>query len=195
MVGRNEEHAGCKCPIGYEGTYCQFVVGSRPSDWTLSDSMHPALINAYGSSSSNGMGAGGIIGMVLGVCVGVVLLFGILAGYLYCGSLGSVIRRRDGKEMAATAASSNDEDDITTQQQTGVVLGGRRTSTTSPQNASFVGGKSVYKKKTSTGHFVTADTLEADGAVLTEALDDLQSTSMDEVDLADDAPVANGQMA
>ena len=151
MVGRNEEHAGCKCPIGYEGTYCQFVVGSRPSDWTLSDSMHPALINAYGSSS-NGMGAGGIIGMVLGVSVGVVLLFGILAGYLYCGSLGSVIRRRDGKEMAATAASSNDEDD-NIQQQTGVVLGGRRTSTTSPQNASFVGGKSVYKKKTSTGHF------------------------------------------
>ena len=126
--------------------------------------------------------------------VGVVLLFGILAGYLYCGSLGSVIRR-DGKEMAATAASSNDEDDIQ-QQQTGVVLGGRRTSTAkSPQNASFVGGRSVYKKKTSTGQFVTADTLEADGGVLQDALDDMQSTSMDEVDLADDAPVANGQMA
>ena len=98
--------------------------------------------------------------------------------------------------MAATAASSNDEDDIQQQQQTGVVLGGRRTSTAkSPQNASFVGGKSVYKKKTSTGQFVTADTLEADGAVLKDALDDMQSTSMDEVDLADDAPVANGQMA
>ena len=152
MVGRNEAHAGCKCPIRYQGTYCHLVVVSRPRDWTLSDSMHPALINAYGSSTSNGMGAGGIIGMVLGVSVGVVLLFGILAGYLYCGSLGSVIRRRDGKEMAATAASSNDEDD-NIQQQTGVVLGGRRTSTTSPQNASFVGGKSVYKKKTSTGHF------------------------------------------
>jgi len=44
-VGKKEKHAGCKCP-GYEGEFCQFVEGSVPSDWTLDNYMHPAIISA-----------------------------------------------------------------------------------------------------------------------------------------------------
>ncbi|KAL3822700.1 hypothetical protein ACHAXA_009582, partial [Cyclostephanos tholiformis] len=58
----------------------------------------------------------------------------------------------------------------------------------SPQNAEFIGGKSVYNKRTTSGGFslsgpfvATSDALDADGGVLMEA--------MDEVDLNDDASV------
>lgn len=182
-VGRKEEHAGCKCPPGYEGHYCQFVEGSMPSDWTLTDYVHPSLVHTYPSSS--GIGAGGIAGIVIGSAAGLLVIVGVLAGYLWCGSLGTKLRR-DGKEA--------DTGDRTFQGE-----GGRSGSATSPQNAQFIGGKSVYKKKTSTGNFVTPDTLEADGGVLRAALgeggagdaaagadvDVDNATSMEDVDLAE----------
>lgn len=198
MIGRNEEHAGCKCPVGYEGNYCQFVRGSMPSDWELSDFMHPALLKPYSTYGSNELGAGGIVGIVFGTVLGAALLVGILAGYLYMGNPNSMFSRY-GKDIK-TAASSGDEDDPPRNGS----LGGRQSSIkmNKKNNSAFIGGKSVYKKnKNSTGHFVTSDTLEADGAVLHDAMaaatmqadengdediDNTNSGSMDEVDLDGD---------
>ena len=73
--------------------------------------------------------------------------------------------------------------------------GAGASSVASPQNADFIGGKSVYKKRAvsggSTGPFVaTVEALDADGGVLMEALDDVdQVPSMEEVDLDDDPNV------
>ena len=208
IVGRKDAHAGCKCPAGYEGSYCQFVRGSQPSDWELTDYMHPSLINAYDApSSSNKMSAGAIAGITIGTLFGFFVMFGMLALFLYCGSRGPFLTRY-GKDLK-TAASSGDEDDPVPNNSSGVVLGGRRSSTA--KTSEFVAGKSVYKRKSNTtGHFVTADTLEADGAVLTDALDfkdahefpdalgddqGLNSTSMDEVDLDDDGEGGSGTLA
>lgn len=184
MVGRREEHEGCKCPAGYEGHFCQFVRGSRPTDWALTDYMHPALVNAYGGAQTGGTNMNGVI---IGTVVGVVVLTCIVLLYLACAfdDLSSRLRRNQKESDTGSQQSSNNNGD------SGVVLGGRRTSA-SPRNASFVGGKSVYKKKTSTGHFVTADSLEADGGVLQDALEDHNGPSMEEVDL-DDKPT--GEMA
>ncbi|KAL9189243.1 hypothetical protein ACHAXT_011733 [Thalassiosira profunda] len=184
MVGRGEEHAGCKCPPGYAGAFCQFIEGSVPSDWNLGSFMHPQLINAYGNAGG-GMEQGGVLGIVIGAAVAFVLLVAILVGYVYSG------KRRQKEMDTATANSLEDAFE-------------GPTSTASPQNASFVGGRSVYRKKTSTGQFVTEDTLEADGGVLTSVLADQnmsviqeqdgvgESTSLDEVDL--DAP-PEGELA
>jgi len=180
MVGRKEEHAGCKCPNGYEGHYCQFVRGSKPSDWDLADFMHPALVNAYGGTQNGGSGAGGVIAIIIGSCAGFILLVGILSGYLYCGTLKSKLSRNE-KEMDSANAGTDDS---------GVVLGGRSSSVAA---SSFVGGQSVYKKKNTTSHFVTADNLEADGGVLQDAMMEDGAPSMEEVDL-DDAP-NNGELA
>lgn len=185
MVGRNEEHAGCKCLPGYEGHYCQFIIGSKPSDWELTDFMHPALAHAYGGTQDPGTNW---VGILVGVGVGFFVIASILVMSLYCGfvDIRNKLRRNE-KEMdtvfqAGGTMATGDS---------GVVLGGRRQSQAA-QNGQFVGGKSV-RKKTTTGHFVTPDTLEADGGVLQDALDD-QAPSMEEVDLDDDNHV-NGEMA
>lgn len=188
MVGRKEEHAGCKCPMGYEGHYCQFVRGSKPSDWGFTDFMHPALVNAYGGTQNGGSSNGAAMAIVIASCVGLFLMVGIVLSYLYCGTIKAKLSQSR-KEMD----SANGVTEISDFPDVG--LGGRRSSVASPQNASFVGGKSVYKKKNSTAHFVTADTLEADGAVLQDAMgiEENNSTSLDEVDL-DDEP-NTGEMA
>ena len=164
QVGKNEEHAGCKCPKGYEGNYCQFIQGSMPSDWTLDNYMHPALITAYNTNDNSGAN---VLGIVVGAGIGFVVIAGILIMYLYCGfeDLRAKLRRTEkeldtarGDVASANAASSE-----------------------------FIGGKSVYKKKTSTGHFVTPDSLEADGGVLQDALGEHPQASMEEVDLDADA--------
>mmetsp|Transcript_29784 Transcript_29784/g.54917 ORF Transcript_29784/g.54917 Transcript_29784/m.54917 type:complete len:285 (+) Transcript_29784:200-1054(+) len=185
-VGKTEEHAGCKCPGGYEGDYCQFVEGSKPSDWTLDNFMHPSLASVYGSEQgSSGMGA--VLGIMIGAGVAFVLMTFVVIG-VYVPSLKNKLHPNE-KEMDTASADQNGS------------LGGRRSSVASPRNTAFLGGKSVYKKKTSTGHFVTPDTLEADGGVLTEALGDQgleeidvedldvdQKTSMEEVDLDEVGP-------
>jgi len=32
-VGVNDEHAGCTCNSNYEGSHCQFVTGTTPTNW------------------------------------------------------------------------------------------------------------------------------------------------------------------
>jgi hypothetical protein len=192
MVGKNEEHAGCKCPRGYTGSYCQFVQGSMPSDWTLDNYMHPALVNAY---STNEAGANPLTGILIGAGVGLAVIAGILVMYLYCGF----------QDLKAKLQRSQKELDTANGDDAGAVLGGRRESAVSPRGitSEFIGGKSVYKKKTSTstGGFGAPGVLEADGGVLTDAMAEhheqipsvgdveggKESTSMEEVDL-DDLP-------
>jgi len=155
---------GCKCPTNYEGHYCQFVKGSRPSDWSSMDYMHPALVNSYhngsyGGKSGSSMSVVSIVAIV-GACI---LLVGFLIAAYVGGKLKLPSIRRSKKELDTGAAT----------------LGG---------SSEFVAGESVYKKKTSGGGFVTEDTLEADGAVLTAALEGGSSDGaiMEEVDLNDD---------
>mmetsp|Transcript_26354 Transcript_26354/g.33709 ORF Transcript_26354/g.33709 Transcript_26354/m.33709 type:complete len:284 (-) Transcript_26354:250-1101(-) len=181
-VSKTEVHAGCDCPRGYDGNYCQFIQGSMPSDWTIDNFMHPELHSLYGANQDSGIGP--MLGIVIGAAVAVGAMAFIVVGYVYGPKLKSKLVRSE-KEM--DTASEAD---------------GAESAASRPKStSSFVGGQSVYKKKNSTGQFVTADTLEADGAVLTEALGDIQNTgsmdgledvdvepktSMEEVDLDDD---------
>jgi len=196
LVTKTEEHAGCKCPIGYEGDFCQFVEGSKPSDWELSNYMHPSLASVYGESHDYQAVVLLAIMVLSLTCFILICLFAI--GYLYLPSLAN----------KTTDMQSKDEREMDN-------LGGVPPSAgvTGANNVSFVGGKSVYKKKNSTATFVTADTLEADGGVLTAALGGLggtpnsatmeeytgsdvaQSTSLEEVDLDDEPSRKLGEMA
>jgi len=197
MVGRKEEHAGCKCTAGYEGHYCQFVRGGKPSDWDLADFMHPALASAYGGKQMSDDVPGDILTITIGFLVGFVLVIFMLLGYLYSGKIKQKFSRND-KEMEFAGGHTD---------AAGAVLGGRRSSEVSSQNSSFVGGMSVYKKN-STRQFVTEDNMEADGSVLQDAMApammdqqqdlgimDIHSTSMDDVDLMDDGPSLKGELA
>mmetsp|Transcript_9372 Transcript_9372/g.21823 ORF Transcript_9372/g.21823 Transcript_9372/m.21823 type:complete len:223 (-) Transcript_9372:390-1058(-) len=85
-VGKKEKHAGCKCPSGYEGEFCQFIEGSVPSDWTLDNYMHPAIISAYGNSG--GMNMSQTAGIIAGTVTGFVALVMCLGGFIICGRLG-----------------------------------------------------------------------------------------------------------
>lgn len=197
-VGRTEEHAGCKCRRGYEGDYCQFVAGSRPSDWGLNHYVHPSLVSVYGSGQDDKHPL--IFVMMVVAIVSFVSLLLFSFGYVllpslknkYLPGLRDKLNRKE-KEMDTAEGDS---------------LGGRRSSVGSPVasagNLPFVGGKSVYKKKTHTTGFVTSDTMEADGAVLKDALVDLgigeepaqksfeeieadKGTSMEDVNLNDES--------
>lgn len=203
-VGKNEKHAGCKCLAGYEGEFCQFTEGSVPSDWTLDNYMHPALISAYGNDG--GMNMSQTAGIIAGTVTGFVAIVMCLFGFIFCGRLGlkpvglKVKRSEKGSDATFKGASNGGASD-------------------------FVGGKSVYRKKSTTGSFgVTAENLDADGGVLKSALGDVDgqnggvsqspsndgmedldingNVSMEEVDLdaAQDLPggslnAAQGEMA
>lgn len=181
-VGRTEQHAGCKCPGGYAGDFCQFVEGGQPSDWTVEHFMHPSLASVYGRDQGSGksktMAGGIVVGATIAFVFMAFLVFGFVHGHLVVDfpTLRDKFKRNE-KESDATSGEV-------------AGLAGRRSS------GAFFGGRSVYKKKTATGSHVTPDTLEADGGVLTEALGDQglveqnlasveveQTTSLDEVDL------------
>jgi hypothetical protein len=182
MVGRNEEHAGCKCPPNYEGHYCQFVRGGRPSDWALTDYMHPSL-----GSSSAGYHGGGGGGRMSPMGIFLVTILSILACTLVAGwaFMDRDALRANAAKLRGRLARNEKESD--TNPDAGA------SSVTSPKNAEFIGGKSVYKKRavsggSSTGPFVaTVEALDADGGVLRDVLDEVPS--MEEVDLDDDPNV------
>lgn len=218
LVGRNEEHAGCKCPPNYEGHYCQFVRGGKPSDWELTDFMHPSLASSSSGSYGGGGGGGGMSPM------GIFLI--TILSILACTLVASCCIFMDRDALRANAIklkrrfSRNEKESDTANPDgggprstsgmvMGMVLPGRRGSTgmaspgvagassvTSPQNAGFIGGKSVYKKRavsggagSSTGPFVaTVEALDADGGVLMEALDDVDQVPSMEEVDLDDDP-------
>ncbi|KAL3817203.1 hypothetical protein ACHAXA_001758 [Cyclostephanos tholiformis] len=177
MVGRNEEHAGCKCPPYYEGHYCQFVRGTKPSDWEMTDLMNPALFSNghyYGNSGRNlSMSPGGIAGMTILILVAIAIAaMWVFVDRDALGARASKLRGRFSRNDREI-----DTSDSATENPGGMI---------SPQNSEFIGGKSVYNKRTTSGGFpfsfvATSDALDADGGVLMEA--------MDEVDLNDDASV------
>jgi hypothetical protein len=176
-VGKNEEHVACQCKGGYIGDYCQFIEGSKPSDWELSHFMHPVLL---GSVQSGALSNGSIAGITIGTVLAALLV--ITLGFMWCGRLNSALSRNE-KEMDTGDAS-------------GGMNGNNNVS-------EFVGGKSLYKsKRNTTGAFaVTPDTLEADGGVLTDALQEKEE--MEEVDLDElstslelvEETVNNGELA
>mmetsp|Transcript_2972 Transcript_2972/g.5283 ORF Transcript_2972/g.5283 Transcript_2972/m.5283 type:complete len:289 (+) Transcript_2972:221-1087(+) len=187
LVTKTEEHAGCKCPIGYEGDFCQFIEGSKPSDWELSNYMHPSLASVYGENQDHQ--AIVLLALMILFLTSFIMICLFAICYVYLPSL----------KDKATDMLSKDEREMDSMSGVPPSAG-----VTGASNVSFVGGKSVYKKKNSTAMFVTADTLEADGGVLTAALGGLggtpksatmeestgledidvsQSTSLEEVDL------------
>lgn len=170
-VGRSEEHVACQCKPGYMGDYCQFVEGSMPSDWELSHFMHPALLGGQ-----SGLTSAAIAGITIGTLLATLLV--VALGFMWCGRMNKAWSRND-KEMDTNGgAAGNGASD-------------------------FIGGKSLYKsKRNTTGAFaVTSDTLEADGGVLTDALQDKED--LQEVDLNDlpssleleEETVTNGELA
>lgn len=168
-VGRNEEHVACQCKPGYVGDYCQFVEGGQPSDWELSHFQNPALFGLGGAGvQSTGLGDAAIAGISVGTVLAALII--IALGFMWCGRMNNAWSKND-KEMDTGDANNGH--------------GGSATNGSSGASE-FIGGKSVYKtKRNSTGTFaVTPDTLEADGGVLTDAL---QEKELQEVDL-DDLP-------
>ena len=175
-VGKNEEHVACQCPSGYVGDYCQFVEGSKPSDWQLNHFMNPVLMGIGNTvHSSGGLTDGAIAGISVGTVLAAMIV--VTLGFMWCGRMNTAWSRNE-KEM-----------------DTGDANGGTR--------GSFVGGKNLRKsKRNSTGAFaVTPDNLDADGGVLTDALE--EKDEMEEVDL-DELPnslelveetVSNGELA
>ena len=171
----------CRVP-GYEGEYCQFVAGGMPSDWTLDNYMHPQLQSAYynGNGTSNGGGVTPLAGILIGAAVALILIA--------VGILGWVVNRNGSSIRDALRRNEMESDS------------GRSSAAASSSNGnagegSFAGGKSVYKSKKDSRFVATPDSLDADGAVLQEAMEDVDldhNVSMEEVDLDADKP---GEMA
>jgi hypothetical protein len=173
-VGKNEEHVACQCKPGYIGDYCQFIEGGRPSDWELRHFQHPVLL---GSVQSAGLSDGSIAGITVGTVFGALLV--ITLGFMWCGRMNNAWSRNE-KEM-----------------DTGDANGGMNGNN---DGAEFAGGKSLYKsKRNSTGAFaVTPDTLEADGGVLTDALQEMEEVDLDELPSSlelEEETVSNGELA
>lgn len=199
LVGRNEEHGGCKCPPNYEGHYCQFVRGGKPSDWDMMDYMHPSL-----SYSMRGVdkAPGGVLGVVVLTILGLAIIGAVVAFFI--PAVNEQVRKAIG--LSQKEGDTSDGDSVHSSYDSGVVLPGRRTnsgiadilgnvaSATSPTNAEFIGGRSVYKKRATAKPFVASpEVLDADGAVLTSAIqrgdtdsDEHGAAVMEEVDLDDE---------
>ncbi|EJK48924.1 hypothetical protein THAOC_32240 [Thalassiosira oceanica] len=101
-VGKKEKHAGCKCPSGYEGEFCQFIEGSMPSDWTLDNFMHPAIISEYGNNG--GMNMGGMnmsqtTGAIAGTVTGFVALVMCLGSFHHLRQAGPQAGGVEGEEI------------------------------------------------------------------------------------------------
>ncbi|KAL3788906.1 hypothetical protein HJC23_002660 [Cyclotella cryptica] len=165
FVDKHSQHGGCKCRKGYTGEYCQFVEGSVPSDWEVVN--YPSVAAARVGVYDAGMGGGQIAGIVMGSLLGCLLAFGFLAMFIFTGKLAMRIPAFKDKEMDTTTDHEHDE---------------------------FVGGKSVYIKRRSTKSAnllpATAEMLEADGAVLTDAL----AANNDALDSAGDSPTKGGAL-
>lgn len=164
-VGKNEEHVACQCPPNYVGDYCQFVEGSKPSDWELNHFMHPVLLESV--VQSKGLTDGAIAGISIGT-VSIALLV-ILWGFVWCGRMNDVWSRNE-KEM-----------------DTGDANGGARKSRSN---------LSTSKKNSTSAFAVTPDTLEADGGVLRDALEenDMEEVDLDDLELVEET-VPTGELA
>ena len=157
FVSKSQSHTGCKCPKGYEGDYCQYIEGSVP-DWEFDKASLASLgyETGYGTlSEASSLGVGSIVGIVLGSVAGFVIIAGMLALFLWSGSTSSVIR---GKKSGDATEMENES------------------------GSAFVGGMSVYKRKSSTrASFVTPENIDADGGVLMEAVKDSQHEQMEDI--------------
>jgi len=153
-VGKNEEHVACQCPSGYVGDYCQFVEGSKPSDWELNHFMNPVLMGTGTIVYSGGMTDGAIAGISIGTVLAALLV--ITLGFMWCGRMNSAWSRNE-KEM-----------------DTGDVNGGAR--------GSSANGKNLHNsKRNSTSAFVAMpENLDADGGVLKDALEGMEDVDLDE---------------
>ena len=170
-VGKNEEHVACQCPSGYVGDYCQFVEGSKPSDWELNHFMNPVLMGTGTIVYSGGMTDGAIAGISIGTVLAALLV--ITLGFMWCGRMNSAWSRNE-KEM-----------------DTGDVNGGAR--------GSSVNGKNLHNsKRNSTSAFVAMpENLDADGGVLKDALEGMEDVDLDEpnsLELVEDT-VPTGELA
>ena len=207
LVGKNEEHAGCKCPPNYEGHYCQFVRGAKPSDWEMSDFMHPNILSSVRGVEKVG-GAGGVVGLFI---LGILLIGAMVAFFIPTvnekvrKTIGLSQKEGDTSDGDSVRSSSSYNNNSSYDSRSNVLPGRSRSSgisdilgsvasATSPtNNAEFMGGKSVYKKRASASNkpFVaTAEALDANGAVLTNAIHGHPGggdiSPMEDVDLDDE---------
>ncbi len=143
----------CQCPSGYVGDYCQFVQGSKPSDWQLNHFMNPVLMGMGGVVHSEGLTDGAIAGISVGTVLAALLV--MTWAFIWCGRMN---KHWSGNEKEMDTGDGN-------------------------VGSSSVGGKNLFKsKRNSTSAFaVTPDSLDADGGVLTNALE--EKDEMEDVDL------------
>jgi len=72
-VGIDEAHVGCDCPSQYEGTYCQFVKGTKPDGWPFTTEV-PSIDRGI-SGSTAGIVIGSIVFCLVVIVIGLSMLF------------------------------------------------------------------------------------------------------------------------
>jgi len=82
FVGPDEAHQGCECPVEYEGSFCQFVKGTRPEHWPYSDAYNENTGNPSGLAGNPKKSSGSKAGTIVGVLFLSVSLI-IIAAFMY----------------------------------------------------------------------------------------------------------------
>lgn len=72
-VGVDEAHVGCDCPSQYEGTYCQFVKGTKPDGWPFTNEV-PSIDRGM-SGSTAGIVIGSIVFCLVVIVIGASMLY------------------------------------------------------------------------------------------------------------------------
>jgi hypothetical protein len=78
-ISPNEAHLGCDCKEGFEGSFCQYVTGSRPEGWPYTPSKD---FSAQPSGGTSALGA--IIGSLVSIfAVGLVVTAVLYRRYMH----------------------------------------------------------------------------------------------------------------
>ena len=82
LVGPDEAHQGCECPEEYEGSFCQFVKGTKPEHWPYSAEYNQNPANPTGLAGNPQKTSGSKAGTIVGVLFLSVSLI-IIAALMY----------------------------------------------------------------------------------------------------------------
>jgi hypothetical protein len=89
-VSPTEAHLGCICPPEYEGTYCQFLKGTKPAGWPYTSHLQG---NRHDEHYSN---AGAIAGIIVAVlAVGIILVAFWYRTFYVTGNYDEVAKEKD----------------------------------------------------------------------------------------------------
>lgn len=107
-VSSEEAHMGCKCPSDYEGSYCQYVKGTKPEGWPYTNDKPTLNVNTT-SNMGNIIGTFVVI-MVIGIILSALFYKNCLNGESeeYSGVTGEDLNlEADGSELKSQMQSQS----------------------------------------------------------------------------------------